>query len=126
MTTTDTPPPDAPPGRVRVWFEKAAEDGKTLPEAITNPQTPMQIWAHARKGAWTTRDEDSPVRIPATVWAGLVAVPVAVFADFVKWAAQRPSRFVTVAVFTLLIGTALAQVPVVGWLVPNLINVTSW
>lgn len=125
MTTTDTPTPDAQPGRVRVWFERAAEDGKTLPEAITDPQTPIQIWAHARKGAWTTHGEDSPGRLFATGWAA-AAVGVAVVCDSVKWSVQRPTRFFTVAVFTVLIGTAVAQVPVLGAIVPDLFNITAW
>lgn len=185
MTTTEPERQDTP-GRVQVWFEAAIRDESRLPEAITQPAAYRDIWAHARRGAWTSRDEHSAVRIPATIWAAAaigvtgagelakwVAIPigkpwvavrnprtatqvwvhaqsgrwstasspvkrgcavgravvvtaVAGAIDLAAWSFQRFTRLVTVTTATVLIGTAAAQIPIVGDLVPSLINITAW
>jgi hypothetical protein len=185
MTTTETHNPDTP-GRVRVWFEAAIRDESRLPEAITRPVAYRDIWAHARHGAWTTRDEHSAMRIPATMWAAtaivctgagelvkwtldpdgkpwvavhtprtpaqiwahartstwatsdsrvkqhcataraVAATTTAAVIDLVAWTFQRFTRFATITTATVLIGTAVAEIPIVGDLVPTLINITAW
>lgn len=180
MTATET---ECAPGRVRVWFESTIRDESRLPEAITQPTTYQDIWSHARRGSWTSRNEHSVVRIPATVWAAAAIVctgageltkwtvdpdgkpwnavrtprtPAQVWAhaspdptgpkalracitgqaaaatvvagaiDLATWSVQRFTRFITVTTTTLLIGTAAAQLPILGGLVPTLINITAW
>ena len=173
------------PGRVRVLLAKATKDG-ALPEAITTSSSPREIWAHARRGEWTSAESHSRIRLLATGYAaGAIAVAavcdsakwivqpvgspieaitsprtpmqvmahartgawcasenaakrwvghgraiavtaVAVACDGVKWAVQRPARLAAVFVFASLIGTGLAQLPVLGALVPDLFNLTAW
>lgn len=184
MTDTD----DQPRGdqRLRVWLEAALRDEDRLPEAITRPATYRDIWGHARRGSWTTRDEHSAVRIPATIWAAgailvtatgevikwaitwngspikairnprtpaeiweharsssstsadsevkqraatvraVVATVPAIAIDLVAWSTQRFTRFAVVTTSAVLIGTGIAQIPVIGELVPTIVNITAW
>lgn len=190
MTTTDNDAPptrqgEQPRGSLLVTLAHEAVDAITLPEAVTVPHTPAEIWDHARRGEWTTAT-GGPKRVFACLWAvgaitisvavdtakwvacptvglgqainhprtpgelwarirtsewGISAHPVqryaatgwaavvtafAVVGDTTKWVTQRFTRLCTVTAAALLIGTGIAQVPVLGGLIPTLLNITAW
>ena len=98
-------------------------DGKPW-HAVRNPRTPAQVYRHALSGDWGTSGSQV-MRTAAHVRAAFVATAAAGI-DCLAWTFQRFTRWATVTVSALLIGTAVAQLPVVGELVPTVINITAW
>lgn len=112
--------------RIRAWYDEADAELRTIPEALVTPLGIREIFDYARKGAWTTAAADSgALRAWATGWAWF-AVLVATPLLLIVWTLRSPARFGFVVVTTLLIGTGLGQVPILGWFIPDTINVTAW
>jgi hypothetical protein len=82
------------------------------------PVSLLEHLAYARRGEWT-EEIDGPRRHAVRVYAWLVAIPISTLAYLLAWAAARPGRFISFVAVTLLVCTALAQVPAVAWLIPD-------
>lgn len=77
--------------RARTYF--------TPPSVLTDaPESIPDKRRYAREGDWTA-SENGPIRKLGVGYWRLIALPVSVVADYVKWIADRPGR--AVIVFTL-------------------------
>ena len=113
-------------GRFTEWLDRVIDDCKTLPEAITHPRSALETLRYAREGKWTTAKPGKGwLRAGATAWA-YFAVGVGILLDTIKWSLGTFPRFVVSGASAVLIGTAVAHIPVVGAIVPNLVNITAW
>jgi hypothetical protein len=82
------------------------------------PLSLLEHLAYARRGEWT--DELTGLqRDLALIYAWAIAIPISTVAYLAAWAAARPGRFASVVAVWLLVATAAARLPVVGWLVPG-------
>jgi hypothetical protein len=98
---------------------------KDLRFVAERPPSLLEHIAYAERGEWT-EEIDGYARHGALVFAWLVAIPISTLAYLVAWASARPGRCVsTVAVF-LLLSTAAAESPSVGWVIPRWANLTCW
>jgi hypothetical protein len=93
--------------------------------ASRRPVSLVEHLAYARRGEWT-EELDGPRRHAALFYAWLIAMPLSTLGYLLAWAAARPSRFVPVVAATLLIATALNQVPVLAWLIPDWLTISNW
>lgn len=128
----DPEPPDRPapqaaaPAGLRAWWDAAVREGRTVPEAFAAPANLLEIWDYAKAAAFTTRtDGRGVVRVANRAWA-VATMPFSALLLTALWALPRPARFVAFAVTLLLFGTVAARIPVLGWLVPPLLDVTAW
>lgn len=110
--------------KVRDLYLKAAAQGRGLPESFRKPPGLIQVWDYAVTGGWTTSPKHKgALRKLAIAWA-VVAVAVAAFAYTVVWSTSRPLRCALTVAATLLLGTAVAEIPVIGQIVPDLLTFT--
>ena len=116
---------DAPANPVRRWWDTCKTEAHTIPEAFTTPPNLMDAWTYARRAAFTTRDDAGLLRKLNIAWAA-IATGIAAPLLAALWAVQRFGRAVVFIVCLLLIGTGLAQIPVLGAIVPNFLNITAW
>jgi hypothetical protein len=82
------------------------------------PPSLLDHVAYAQRGEWT-EELDGPRRLAAHAYAWAVAIPVATVAYLLVWASARFVRCLTLVAVVVLVATALAQVPVLGWLIPT-------
>lgn len=93
--------------------------------ASRRPVSLVEHLAYARRGEWT-EELDGPRRHAALFYAWLIAIPVSTLGYLLAWAAARPGRFIPFVAATLLISTALNQVPVLGLLIPDWLTISNW
>jgi len=116
---------DPPLDRFHEWWEVCVEDAHTIPEAFTQPASLIEVWDYARQAAFTTRTDGGPVRRLNIGWAA-VTLPLVALALLAVWALPRFGRSVAFWAAALVIGTGVSFIPIVGALVPDVLNVTAW
>jgi hypothetical protein len=116
---------ESPPDRIHAWWEACVEDAHTIPEAFTQPASLIEVWDYARQAAFTTSADGGAVRRLNIGWAA-VTLPVVAVALLAVWALPRFGRAVAFAVAALVIGTGVSFIPLVGALVPDVLNITAW
>jgi hypothetical protein len=125
----DAQPPAEPTGKSGGWRERAAAwlraHAGGLPEAFTRPEALAQTLLYALEAPVTTTGDAGLVRKVVRGWSW-VALVIGAVCDYVKWSHARIFRAIGFWVGSLATGTLLAQVPLVGLLVPHMFNVTSW
>lgn len=117
------PPPALPAGppAERVGRRMRALVTGTVGELRFVSERPASLLEHlgyARRGEWT-EEIDGPRRQAGLVYAWLVAIPLSTVAYLLAWAVARPGRFASMLAVSLLSSTAVAQIPALGWLVPD-------
>lgn len=122
QTADEAPPAD----RLHQWWAACVKDASTIPEAFTRPASLIEVWDYARTAAFTTADEGQGLVRKVNVGWAAVSIPFVALWMLLAWAQPRPLRAVAVAAAAVLIGTGVSFIPVLGWLVPGFLNVTTW
>lgn len=125
-------PSSAPAARLPEWLPAPVRTRLTglevdrLPEVLTGraPSLGDQV-QYATKGAWTAT-ETGPRRTAHKLYTCVIAIPVIVACRLISWAVERPARLGFLCVFLTIVGTALGYVPVIGFVVPDALNVMAW
>ncbi|MCI2424328.1 hypothetical protein MOQ72_43755 [Saccharopolyspora sp. K220] len=123
----EAPQPEqtSPGGRLRATVAGFVAEVKSLPEAVHSPAT---VRERARSGEYTTvkPGERSALRGVNTAWAKVVATPVTWVLMPVVWLFQSLARFLVGVPVIFAVATAVAQIPLVGLLIPDWLNVAAW
>uniref|UniRef100_UPI003F496300 hypothetical protein n=1 Tax=Saccharothrix espanaensis TaxID=103731 RepID=UPI003F496300 len=97
-----------------------------LPEVVTGPAPSLaDVVAYAARAEWTIRTSGWQ-RTAAKTYTYLIAIPVICAARTVAWAVERPAKLGFLVLLLLVTGTAAAQIPLLGMIVPDLVDITSW
>lgn len=93
--------------------------------AQERPYSLVEHIAMARRGEWTL-ELDGWRRHLAVTWVFVVAVPVAVVAHLAIWQTSRMSRCLSMLAVELVATTALHRLPLFGFLLPDVLDLTTW
>jgi hypothetical protein len=104
---------------------KVLEAGKELRFVSERPNSLRDHIAYAVSGEWTDQI-DGRLRHLALIYVWMVAIPNSTIAYLWVWASARPIRFASFLAVTLTVNTALNQIPVVEWLIPDWATLTYW
>jgi hypothetical protein len=116
-------PADRPAGLHARLRAKAIEAAGELRFVCERPPSLIDHLAYARVGEWT-EEIDGYRRHAALIWAWLVAIPISTLAYLTVWSTARAGRCASVVGVTLLLDTALARIPVIGWFIPAWASLT--
>jgi hypothetical protein len=128
MTTISPAPPieQTNPSRratLQAWLRGLCADP---PEIVDTPQPSLrELIAYSKEGEWTTAT-DGAARFLHGAYTWVVAIPAATAAYVLAWVVRRPARVAVAVPLLFAIGTVAARVPVLGWFVPDLVDLTSW
>lgn len=89
------------------------------------PASLAEHLAQAQRGEWTG-DVGGPRRGVRMVWAVCAAIPAQMLFYLGIWAVAYPTRLFTVVAVVLSTTTLLHQLPLLHWLLPDVLNVAAW
>lgn len=111
--------------RLRSGVVAAVRELRELRFVRERPSCLLDHIAYARSGEWIT-EEKGRARDLALLWAYLIAIPVSIVAYLAVWAVARPLRCACVTASGAVLATALNDIPVIGWFIPDWMSLTAW